>query len=489
MSETSKPESGKTGVASQTARAARGLALQRRGANVPSPDDDDRTGKVLLEYESPAVAQLNEPVPMRSRYTTYIIFSMFMGMLAVMTFMPIDRVVSGSMGIVDIEPQTGLAAVDTGVVKQIFARPGMKVHKGDLLMTFDPTNATADVISYQDQVASLTQETIRLRAEFDGRMYLSDGTKHGEVQSQLFTQRHLEISSQMLSFDQQIAALRAQVRQAESDVRQYSERLAYAARTEDKRKDLERLGVGSQLNTISASDSRAEMLRLLAAAKQSVEQNRASLEAKIADKDTAWQTWESQTSQALKDQSDKLAGVQDSLTRALQSFKMSELRAPFDATVFDVAAANVGSVVQIGSQLVTLTPAESDLVAEVVVDSADAGFVTPGQRAAVKFDVFPYSTYGTWQGRVVSIQPDATRNPYNPLTQPVGISNSQMAFGTLYYKARVRLEKNTLHHLPSYFKLTPGMSGTVDIVVGYRTFVEYMFSRVVPATTEAFREP
>ena len=483
------PSKSDTATPPEPARASRGRALRRRGNEVAGHTEDERTTQVVLEYESPAAAQLTQPVPMRSRYTTYIIFMMFMALMAVMTLFPIDRVVTGAMGTISTETQTSLAAIETAIIKQVMVKPGMPVHKGDLLMTFDPTNSTADVLSYQDQVASLTQETIRLRAEFDGRMYLSDGTKHGEVQAQLFTQRHAEISAQMLSFDQQIAALRAQVQQSESDIRQYKERLAYAAKLEDKRKDLERLGVGSQLNTISAADTRAEMTRLLAFATAQLDQYKGALESKIADRDAAWQTWIATTSQALKDQSDKLYGVQDSLTRALTSFRMTELRAPFDATVFDVAVANVGSVVNAGAQLVTLTPANTDIIAEAVIDSQDAGFVAVGQRAMIKLDAFPYTTHGTYEGRVVSIQPDASRNPFSALTQPVGLSQSASAFGTLYYKARVKLEKSEMHHLPSYFQLVPGMSGQADIVVGYRTFIEYMFGRVVPSTTEAFREP
>ncbi|MCX7380990.1 MAG: HlyD family type I secretion periplasmic adaptor subunit [Alphaproteobacteria bacterium] len=476
-------------TAPQTPRASRGLTLRRGKDDTGNLPADERTAQVVLEYESPALAQLAMPVPMRSRYTTYIIFSMFMVLMLIVTFFPIDRVSSGAMGIIALEPATGLSTTEIGIVRKVFVRPGQSVHKGDVLVTFDPTNSTADVVSYQDQVASLTQETIRLRAEFDGRMYLSDGTKHGEVQSQLFTQRHAEQAFQMESYGQQISALRAQVVQTEADLRQYNERLAFAAKTEEKRRDLERLGVGSQLNTISAADARAELLRLRDASKAQVDQIRGTLAAKIADRDAAAQTWQAQTSQALKDQTDKLTALQDSLTRALHSLELIEMRAPFDATVLDVAVANVGSVIQPGSQVVSLTPKATEYVAETVIDSMDAGFVAIGQRAVIKFDAFPYSTHGTMVGKVISIQPDASRTPYNPLTQPVGISNSQMAFGTLYYKVRVRMEKNELHHLPTYFQIVPGMSGSVDIIIGYRTFLEYMFTRIVPAVTEAFREP
>jgi len=43
--------------------------------------------------------------------------------------------------------------------------------------------------------------------------------------------------------------------------------------------------------------------------------------------------------------------------------------------------------------------------------------------------------------------------------------------------------------VPPDFKPVPGMMISADILIGRRTFIEYLFSRVIPASTEAFREP
>ena len=471
-----------------TQAAGQGVAVRKPAALIHN-DDAERSQQLLLEYESPAAAQLALPVPMRSRYTVYIIFSLFFGLFAVALLLPIDRVVSASGQIVTIEPQTSVAALETGIVRSIVVRPGQSVSKGDLLMTLDPTNASADKANFTEQVDALTQETRRLEAELEGRTYLSDGSRHGELHASLYTQRHAELTFQIESFNQQIAALTAQSRQSEGDVRAYTDRLALAARVEDKRRELGRLGVGSELNTMSAADQRTEMQRSLDAARAQLGQTKASLASKIADRDAALQLWHATTSQALKDQRDKLSQARDGLERAKLSLSMVELRAPFDATVLDVAPINAGTIATVGTQLMTLTPKDSKLEYEVLIDGANAGYVRVGQRASIKFETFPYVTHGSGTGRVRVISPDASRQPFNSIQQTASLSSTQQAVGMLYYKGRVSMESLGLIGVPSDFKPAPGMQVTADILIGRRTFIEYLFARVIPTSTEAFREP
>ena len=472
-----------------TAKSPRGLAVNTAAQDVAVTEEAKHAEQLILEYQSPAAAQLAMPVPMRSRYTTYIIFCLFMSLFAVALLLPIDRVVSGASSVVTVEPQTGLSAFETGIVRAILVRPGQTVRKGELLMTLDPTNATSSVTSYSEQLDSLTQETRRLRAELDNKVYLSDGTRHGELQASLYTQRHAELSFQMESFNQQILALRAQAAQAEADVRAYTGRLTFASSVEDKRRELERLGVGSQLNTMSAADQRTEMLRFLEVARGQLNQTLGALAAKISDRDAALEQWRNVTAQSLKDQGDKLTQVQDALTKARTSLQQVELRAPFDATVFDIAPSNTGTVVNAGSQLLTLTPAATQIEMEGVIDALNAGFVRRGQRVSIKFDTFPYSSHGTGLGTVRVLSPDASRQPYSPISTPASVTQSQQAFGNLYYKVRVTIDAADLRNVPPDFKPLPGMQGSIDILVGHRTFIEYLFSRFVVIATEGFREP
>jgi HlyD family type I secretion membrane fusion protein len=465
------------------------VALRKGARELAVADEAGRTSQLLLEYESPAAAQLAQPVPMRSRYTIYIIFTMFFSLFAVALLLPIDRVVAAAGQIVTVEPQTSVAALETGIVRSILVRPGQSVGKGDLLMTLDPTNATADKANYTEQVDALTQEIRRLEAELAGQIYLSDGSRHGDLQASLYTQRHAELTFQIESFNQQIAALTSQTNQGESDVRAYTDRFALASRVEDKRRELGRLGVGSELNTMSAADQRTEMQRALEAARAQLGQTRGSLASKTADRDAALQQWRATASQALKDQGDKLSQARDGLTRAQLALSMVELRAPFDATVLDIAPINTGAIATTGTQLMQLTPKASALEYEVLIDGANAGYVRPGQRVTIKYDTFPFVTHGSGTGRVRVLSPDASRQPFSSIQSPASLTSAQQAVGMLYYKARVSMETLGLFGIPPDFKPVPGMQVTADILIGRRTFIEYLFARVIPATNEAFREP
>jgi HlyD family type I secretion membrane fusion protein len=468
--------------------AATGLAL-RQQTDLTSAEEAERGNQLVLEFESPSAYQLALPVPLRSRYTTYIVFSMFCLLFLVSALFPIDRVVSGAGQVVTVEPQVGIAALDTGIVREIVARPGQVVHKGDLLMTLDPTNAIADLTSYEEQVASLTHETDRLKAELAGRVYSTDGTKYGDAQAVIYAQRHSEITMQMENYGQKIEALKGPLRQARSDITQYTERLALASKVEQKRRELERLQVGSQLNTLSATDTRTEMSRLLEAARAQAVQAQGSLDAMTAERDQTLENWRAQTSQTLNDENIKLLSAQQALDKARLAARMVELRAPMDATVLNVAPTNTGTVVTTGSQLMQLTPLDSPLEVEVLFAAMDAGNVIPGQRATIKFDTFPYTLHGTASGKVRVISPDSTREPYNPISAPASLTSSQQAMGQLYFKGRVTLEALHLVAVPEGFHPTPGMQVTVDVLAGHRTFLAYLFQRVVPSLTEGFREP
>lgn len=474
--------------AQTTPKSAKELALRQVNSQALA-EEDARSSQVVLEFESPSAFYLSQPVPLRSRYTTYIIFSMFTLLFLVAALFPVDRVITGVGQVVTVEPQTGIAALETGIVRQIVARPGQVVRKGDLLMTLDPTSAQADLLSYEEQVASLTHETDRLKAELAGRIYSTDGTKYGDTQSVIFAQRRAEITMQMENYTQKIEALKGPVRQYQSDIRQYSGRLEYARTVEVKRRELERLQVGSQLNTLQAADTRVEMERLLEASKAQLVQAQGSLDAMTAERDQALENWRAQTSQTLNDENIKLLTAQQALDKARLAARMVELRAPIDAIVLNVAPSNTGTVVTPGSQLMQLTPLDSPLEFEVVVAANDAGFVIPGQRATIKFDTFPYVIHGTGSGKVRVISPDSTRQPYNPISAPASLTVSEQAMGNLFYKVRVTMEKLELVAVPDGFHVTPGMQVTIDVLAGHRTFLAYLFQRVIPATTEGFREP
>jgi HlyD family secretion protein len=471
------------------------LATRRAGGVVAAAEADDAVAPLLLEYESPSAALLALPVPLRSRFVIWLIASMFVAILVVAFTFPIDRIVVSNGKVIATEANVVVQPLETSIVRSIDAREGQLVHKGDVLARLDPTFATSDAASAEQQAQSLQAEVDRLHAELDGHTYLSDGSQAGQLQAMMFTQRHAEFSYRLENYRQKIDSLQSKLNQADADIASYTERLKVATVVEDKRRELERLKVGSQLNTLAAIDARVEMGRSLEAAHQAALGAGQDLAAMNAERDGYVQQWRNDAGSQLAEQERKLADISDTMNKSKLRRELVVLRADRDAIVLSIAPVSVGSVLQPADQFFTLVPIDSPLEIEAVVDGRDAGFVHLGDPVTIKFQTFPYFAYGIARGQVRVMSPDSFHRPMESLDQITrgggqqASSRTEEAAGTFYYRSRITIDQMLLHDLPAGFHLTPGMPVQADIKVGKRTVIQYLLSRVIPATTEGMHEP
>ena len=205
------------------------------------------------------------------------------------------------------------------------------------------------------------------------------------------------------------------------------------------RRDLERLQVGSKLNTLAATDNRAEMERNLRSAEEMARPGQRDLAAMVAERDGYVQSWHADVSEKLSEATGKLSDARESLNKAQLRRQLVELRADRDATVLTVAKVSVGSVLQSGQQFITLVPADAPLEVEANIAGRDDGFVHVGDPVAIKFDTFPFIQYGLAYGTVRTISADSftaqdeQRNP----TGAVPVHEQQHR--TLLSRSRSRL--------------------------------------------------
>lgn len=168
-----------------------------------------------------------------------------------------------------------------------------------------------------------------------------------------------------------------------------------------------------------------------------------------------------------------------------------DLRAECDAIVLSVARVSMGSVLQSGDEFITMVPIDAPFDIEASIAGRDAGFVQSGDPAVIKFDTFPYASYGYGRGVVTTVSADSFTNPQYAREHPSRSNGSRVeaAKDGAFYRASVSLDEMKLHHLPAGFRMAPGMPVTVDIKVGQRTVLAYLLSRVVPTLSEGMREP
>jgi hemolysin D len=450
----------------------------------------DPTLPVILEYQSPSTAIINLPMPRIARGVTLTLSSMVAVMCLVAGVIQVDRVVTATGVVVSRSATIVVQPLDTAIVRSIEVDQGDVVHAGQVLARLDPTFATADMGALVAQVSTLQAQVSRMQAELENRPFTYSGLDPNMAfQASLYNQRQSEYNFKLENYQQKADSLSATIGRASADVASYTDRLTYAKTVEQMRKDLERLNVGSKINTLSAMDTRVQMQDSLENARQQQLGAQRDLAALIAERNGFIQSWHNDIGDKLTDALSKLSDARESLNKAQLHRQLVELRAEQDGTVMSISKVSVGSVLNPGQQFITLVPTDAPLEVEANIAGSDDGHVSVGDPVDIKFDTFQYSRYGLAHGVVRIVSPDsfnAQEEQRNP-TGAAPLANTQAP--TLYYRSRITLDRIDLHDTPPNFHLTPGMPVTADIRVGKQTVLRYMLGKMIPLAREGMREP
>jgi HlyD family secretion protein len=467
---------------------AKNLARITPATRLAKADSEAATTRALLEFQSPTLALVSQPVPRFSFYATYIMASMLVVFLLIAGLFPIDRVVTAS-GKVSTKSSTLLVQpLDVSIVRSINVDVGQHVHAGQLLARLDPTLTAADVSSLKAQTKSLTAQVARLTAELMGKPYVGDGTKDGLLQADIFAQHQAELSYKTESYKQKINSLEVALRKAQGEVPIYAEREGYAQTLLNSRKQLEQQGVGSRLNTLQAQDSLAEAQRLTASARAAAAGAQKDLDAMIAERDGFVREYRNTASQTLSETGRQLADAREQLAKAEKHNDLVEMRADTDATVLSISNVSVGSVLQVADPFITLVPDDAVLQIDGAVPATDVAFVRVGDPVVIKFSAYNEREHGYALGTVTTIAPDSQDNPTEGPNKPK-IDSVPIDLGNSVYHVKISIDEMKMTNLPPDFRLQPGLGAAADIKVGKRTVLSYLFGRFFPMFTEGMREP
>lgn len=462
-----------------------------------SSHDEVIASSAILEFQSPTLTLISAPAPFSARMTMWLITSFVVLSLILFALVPIDRIVSTSGVILAQSPNVIVQPLETAIVRKILVRDGQLVKKGELLAELDPTFAAGDRVSTTAQMASLSAQVDRMKAELQGKTYLSDGSQYGQLEEMAFIQRRQQFTFTMQDYDEKIKSLQAKVNVAKTDIEGFSKRIVGLRTVEDMRRELERNQIGSKLNTLAATDQRQQIEQSLEDAKGTLEGATRDLASMTAERDSWKHQWFVDT-QTTESQQERL--LSDMTAQAGKNKLRSDLvnmRAEADSIILNVSRVAPGTILQSGTQLMTTVPVDAPLEVVAPIDGAEAGFVSVGDKVAIKFDTLPYFRYGYAEGHVVKLSDDSFTDPTsgqsNPAsTQPTISPQSPGNTGTApvyYYRATISIDKLLLRHAPESFRLMPGMPLQADIRIGQRTIMAYLFDKFVPFFSRGLREP
>lgn len=459
-----------------------------------NPADD-----AILEFESPSAAVIATPPVRLSRGMSWIISALVLSIVAVVGVIPVDIVVTATGKVVSKAPTVVVQPFDQSIVRSIDVKVGQLVHRGDLLARLDPTLASADLRSLEQQVASYQAQVDRDKAETEGKPYYAKpNDPASQLQAALYAQQMSERNFKLEDYRQKINSLELQIARDLATAAYYRQRLGVAGDLEGMRLTLQKMLVGSKLESLLATDNRLEITRNMALTAATAESEKRDLQALIAEREAYDNDWHNTVLQDLQTTQPLLDQAKENLKKARLHAQLVELRADQDAIVQSIALVSVGSVLQPGQQFVTLVPSNAPLEVEADVLGSDAGYVREGDPVVVKFDTFPYNLYGWAEGKVRVISPDSVyQSGAAPLATADAGTGAPIASGPqgatpgaiAYFVDRVSLDTVKLHDTPPGFHITPGMPVTADIKTGKRTVLTYVLSRVLPVAQEGMREP
>lgn len=439
---------------------------------------------VIKQFQSETDAIREAPEPVWAMATLWTLTAMLVILLAIALFARLDRVVNSSAGkVVAVEDPTVFQPLDASIIKSIDVKEGQIVQAGQLLATLDPTFTAADVAQLKQQIASLKAQVERASAEQKRRQPVfdiagdPDLAPYAALQRSLYDQQIAAITAQVKSFDEKINQAEATVAKYKQDESRFQDREKIAAQVEEMRDKLSKSGSGSLLNLLNASDTKLEALRNIELDHNNLIEAEHTLSSLRADRDAAIQQWNATISQEIVTAQNSLDQAESNLTKAIKHQDLVRLTASEPSMVLTIAKLSVGSVLKEGDPLMTLVPLRTPLEAEIQIPSRDIGFVRPGDPVTLKVDAFSFFEHGGATGHVRWISEGSFTLDADNKVVPA------------YYKARVEIDKLNFTGVPSNFRLIPGMTLEADIKVGTRSVFRYIMGGFVRGAGEAMREP
>jgi HlyD family secretion protein len=434
----------------------------------------------VIEFLPDADEIERSPLPRSARITLYVLLAALISFLVWACFSKLDRVVVTHGRLVTPLSNILVQPLETSLVQSIDVRVGQIVKKGEHLATLDPTFAQADESQLRKQLSSLETQSKSLEAELSGHNIPGNPSIDADsrLQAELSVERQANYQAQLAKMDEDIARLQATLSTNRHDQQMLAEHVKPLREIERMQETLVARNFGARVRLLEAQEKRQDVERNMQLAKNREQEIKRELAGMEAEKIAFKKGWRQKMMEEMLSTSRDRNSVNEQLQKADKRRKLVTLTSPSDAVVLDIAKVSLGSVVQGGGAFFTLVPLDTELEAEVQIDSLDVGYVKAGDAARLKLDAYPFQRHGLLDGEVRTISEDAFRREADP--------GQNM---DAYYKGRISLGHTQLKRMPERARLLPGMTLTAEIVVGERSVISYLLWPLTKALDESMQEP
>ena len=387
-------------------------------------------------------------VPRKShRFFTLFALLALTGVLGLIFFAEYTRKARINGWLVPHDGVVRVVAQRAGVVVGLHVTEGAAVRKGDKLVTLSD--------ELQSRLGATQEQITQLLAE--RRASLIDERRQRQ---QLLGQRQKALVGRT-------ETLRAELAQVTEEITLLRSRVTIAERAETQHKQLQPLGLISDLQLQKVAAETLEQRARLAA----LERTRLAAERDLMNEEAALRDLPLNIGREIAILERDIVGLEQEQAEA-EARREIVLLAPLDGTATAIQA-ELGTTVSTDVPLLSIVPMNSRLEAHLYSPSRAVGFVRPGQHVSLRYEAYPYQKFGLQHGVVTSV----SRSSVSPAELPPqlsGVTSLTKADGTSpepIYRITVGLASETV--TADDRPLQPGMLLSADVELERRRLYEW----------------
>ncbi|WP_375473233.1 HlyD family efflux transporter periplasmic adaptor subunit [uncultured Nostoc sp.] len=156
--------------------------------------------------------------------------------------------------------------------------------------------------------------------------------------------------------------------------------------------------------------------------------------------------------------------------------KQTTITATADGIISKLNLRNPGQTLHAGEEVVQIVPSHAPLVIKAAVGSEEKGKIKVGQKVQMRVSACPYPDYGTLNGVVKVISPDAVSSQKNDADTDTNSIPKATAVGA-FYEVTIKPEKLTLGRSIKKCQIQLGMDGRVDIITREETVLQFVLRK------------
>jgi HlyD family secretion protein len=416
--------------------------------------------------------------PLYSRLLAGSLSLLVFGTIGWAHFSKVDEVATAQGELVPSAQVRPVRALEGGIIKEIRVQEGDQVQQGDVLLVQDPTLNQAEVTRLQNISQAVKQDIARLKAESSGQ------TKAGSaLQDQLLTAQLRDLENRQAGAEadsqRQLAAISEAKSQLEKLQGNYANAQIALKNSQEREASLRSLVDSAipRFDYLEAKDKLTEaedrvnsLQKEIQGQQQAIRQAEQAYQSALQTANRVSSERQGQVLDQLKQRQEELANLEGQLAQARLKTQGQVITAPVSGKIYDMQTTLGERSVAPGQDLLSILPADEDLLLEVKVLNRDIGFISAGMPVKVKLATFPFQEFGTIAGEVAQVSPNAT---VDKDLGPV-------------FKTKVKLKQKEILVHDQPVELTPGMAATAEIVTRQRSVLTFLLEPITRRFSEAF---